>query len=49
MPETETTKLLSPEDVATAQESITKLLDGLGTAILGQRELLERVVICLLA
>lgn len=46
---TATTKLLSPEDVGQAQESIGKLLDGLGTAILGQQELLERVVICLLA
>lgn len=49
MTDTETTKLLSPEDVAAAQESISKLLNGLGTAILGQDELLERVVICLLA
>jgi len=41
--------LLSPEEVTAAQGSIRKLLDGLGTAILGQDEMLERVVICLLA
>ena len=42
-------RLLSPEDVARAQNEFRSLLDGLGTAILGQGELLERVVICLLA
>jgi MoxR-like ATPase len=42
-------RLLSPEDVAHAQSETRSLLDGLGTAILGQGELLERVVICLLA
>ena len=42
-------RLLSPEDVAHAQNAIRSLLDKLGTAILGQAELLERVVICLLA
>jgi len=42
-------RLLSPDDVTHAQSEIQSLLDGLGTAILGQGELLERVVICLLA
>ena len=41
--------LLSPEEVAEAQESIRRLLDGLNQAILGQQELLELVAICLLA
>lgn len=49
MSDTETTKLLSPEEVASAQGAIHQLLYGLGTAILGQDELLKRVVICLLA
>ena len=42
-------RLLSPEEVERAQREIRGLLEGLATAILGQRELLERVVICLLA
>ena len=41
--------LLSPEEVDRAQELIGRLIDGLGTAILGQQELLELVTICLLA
>ncbi|MHC4876090.1 MAG: AAA family ATPase [Planctomycetota bacterium] len=41
-------RLLSPDDVSRSQNQIQALLDGLGTAILGQSELLERVVICLL-
>ena len=41
--------LLTPEEVAVAQASITRILDGLETAILGQRELIEQVVTCLLA
>lgn len=42
-------QLLTPEEVAEAQQLIDRLLEGLGTAILGQRELLELVTICLLA
>jgi len=42
-------RLLRPEEVEEARRSIGKLLDGLGQAILGQQELLELVVICLLA
>ena len=42
-------QLLSPEEVSRAQATIQSLLNGLGKAILGQDELLERVVICLLA
>src|SRR5690554_2535228 len=42
-------RLLSPDEVERAQELIARLVDGLGTAILGQRELLELVTICLLA
>ncbi len=41
--------LLSPEEVERAQALIGRLVDGLGTAILGQQELLELVTICLLA
>jgi len=41
--------LLSPDEIADADRLITSLLDGLGTAILGQPELLEQVTICLLA
>lgn len=40
--------LLSPEEVAAAQTKIQRLLEGLGTAILGQQELLELAVICIL-
>ena len=42
-------RLLTPDDVDEAQQEIRKLLDGLGTAILGQEELLELVAICILA
>ena len=42
-------KLLSPEDAAHAQLLLNRLLGELGRAILGQRELLELVVISLLA
>ncbi|MED5447996.1 MAG: AAA family ATPase [Planctomycetota bacterium] len=41
--------MLAPEDIERARTRITGLLDGLGTAILGQDELLEQVTICLLA
>ena len=41
--------LLSPAETERAGELLDRLLDGLGTAILGQRELLEQVTICLLA
>ena len=41
--------LLSPEEVDEAQQTLQLLLNGLGTAILGQKELLELVVTCLLA
>ena len=44
-----TQRLLSPDEVERAGVMIGKLLDGLGTAILGQQELLELVTICLLA
>ncbi|MFG0332411.1 MAG: AAA family ATPase, partial [Maioricimonas sp. JB049] len=40
--------LLSPAEVAAAQRRIERLLDGLGSAILGQQELLELAVICIL-
>ncbi|MDA1162002.1 MAG: AAA family ATPase [Planctomycetota bacterium] len=42
-------QLLSPDEVSRAQASIRSLLNGLGRAILGQEELLERVVICILS
>ncbi|MFV0443122.1 MAG: AAA family ATPase [Planctomycetaceae bacterium] len=42
-------RLLSPAEVAEAQASIRQLLDGLGRAILGQQELLELAVTCILA
>lgn len=41
--------LLSPEEVAEARASLGRLLDGLGTAIFGQEELLRQVVTCLVA
>lgn len=41
--------LLSPDDVAEARASLGTLLDGLGTAIFGQEELLRQVVTCLVA
>jgi len=42
-------RLLSPDEVSEARDTIRRLLDELGKAILGQDDLLERVVICLLA
>lgn len=42
-------RLLSPAEVDEAHAKAQRLLDGLGTSILGQRDLLELVVICLLA
>lgn len=49
MSESASSPLLSPDDVSRARTTIQSLLNGLGKAILGQDELLERVVICLLA
>lgn len=42
-------KLLTPDEVAEASNAIRSILDGLRTVILGQQELLELVVICLVA
>jgi MoxR-like ATPase len=42
-------QLLRPEEVARAQELTRRLVDGLGRAILGQQELVELAVICILA
>ena len=42
-------RLLTPDEVAEARASLTKLLDGLGRVILGQDELLDLVVCCLLS
>ena len=47
--QTPLSRLLTPDEVAHAQGQIGRLLEGLETAILGQRELLELVSICLLA
>ncbi len=47
--ETTAERLLTPEEVEQARESVNILLQGLGRAILGQDRLLELVVICLLA
>ncbi len=41
--------LLTPSEVAEAQQLLQRLIDGLSSAILGQSELIEQVVICLLA
>ncbi|MFN0196084.1 MAG: AAA family ATPase, partial [Planctomycetaceae bacterium] len=41
--------LLSPQEVDDSRRLLQQLLDGLETAIIGQRELLELVVTCLLA
>ena len=41
--------LLTPSEVAEAQQLLLRLTDGLGSAILGQWRLIEQVVICLLA
>jgi MoxR-like ATPase len=42
-------QVLSPDEVDEARAMIQRLLAGLGTAILGQQQLLELVVTCLLA
>jgi MoxR-like ATPase len=42
-------RLLSPAEVQEAHAQAQRLLDGLATSILGQRALLELVVVCLLA
>ncbi|MBR9800761.1 AAA domain-containing protein [bacterium] len=41
--------LLSPEEVTQARDVISRLLDGLGQAILGQEDLLKLAVTCVLA
>lgn len=41
--------LLSPEEVSSSREVISRLLDGLGQAILGQEVLLKLAVTCILA
>jgi MoxR-like ATPase len=48
-PSTASPRLLSPAEVQEAHGHAQRLLDALGTSILGQRELLELVVVCLLA
>ena len=45
----EAAPLLQPEEVATARQSCEQFLQALGTAILGQEELLRLVTTCLLA
>ncbi len=42
-------RLLTPEEVDHAKSGITRLINGLQTAILGQQDLIERVTTCLLA
>jgi len=42
-------RLLSSAEISAARVSIERLIEGLETAILGQRDLIELVVICLLA
>lgn len=42
-------RLLTPAEVAQAQALVLRLVDGLGKAILGQRQLLELAVIAILA
>jgi MoxR-like ATPase len=42
-------RLLAPEEVAEAQALLKRLVEGLETVILGQRNLVELVVLCLLA
>ncbi len=42
-------RLLTPAEVAEARQMIDRLVQGLGTAILGQDQLLKLVVVCLLA
>ena len=41
--------LVSPDEIAEEQQLLLRLVDSLGTAILGQRDLLELVTICLVA
>ena len=41
--------LLTPEEVSSSREVISRLLDGLGQAILGQEVLLKLAVTCILA
>lgn len=41
--------LLTPSEVAEAQQLLQRLIDGLNSAILGQPQLIEQVVICLLS
>jgi len=48
-PSSEETSLLNESQVSSAAEKIAQLRNGLGRAILGQDELLDQVVICLLA
>lgn len=43
------TRLLTPAEVDEARELLQRLLDGLATSLLGQRKLIDLVVICLLA
>lgn len=43
------TRLPSPEEVSECQALLQRLADGLGRALLGQQEMLELVVICLVA
>jgi len=49
MPPPPANRLLTPDEVAEAQGLTGRLMEGLGTAILGQQQLLELVTICLLA
>jgi MoxR-like ATPase len=49
MSSTTSESLLTPTEVSEAQQLLLRLSDGLGTAILGQSELIEQVIICLLA
>ena len=46
---TSSVRLLSPDDVSQAQDITRRLINGLQTAILGQSDLIDRVVTCLLA
>ena len=42
-------RLLSPDEVGQGRQTLGRLLDGLGKAILGQPDLLRLVTICILA
>lgn len=48
-PQASRAKLLTPSEVDSVQGDLARLLEGLEQAILGQRNLLELVVVCLLA